>query len=64
MEVAVDEIEFAVEALAVLVLILREPERRLGRRAERGGHPEAGIGRALAAFGRVHDRAIRGSGAV
>ena len=63
-EVAVDEIEFAVEALAVLVLILREPERRLGRRAERGGHPEAGIGRALAALGRVHDRAIRGSGAV
>ena len=63
-EVAVDEVEFAVEALPVLVLIIRQAQRRFSVHAEVRRDAEAGAGRAFAALRRVHDRAVRGARAV
>src|SRR2546427_3085714 len=57
--VAVDEVKRAGEALAVLVLIVRQPQRRFHIRAERRADAEALLRGALAALGRDHDRAVR-----
>ena len=62
--VTIHEVELPAEALAVLILIVGEPQRRLGGCAERGRHAEALLRCAAAALGRVHDRAIGGARAV
>src|SRR5439155_16899700 len=60
-EVAVHEVELAVEPLPVLVLVVRQPQRRLELRTERGGDAEATARRAPATLGRDDDRAVRGA---
>ena len=63
-EVAVHEVELTVEALAVSVLVVRQPQRRLRRRAEHGGDAEALVWAALAALRDDDDRAVRRARAV
>ena len=56
--VTIDEVELTIESLAVAVLVVGKPQRRLHVRAERGGDAETLVGGALPALGRVHDRAV------
>src|SRR5207244_11902609 len=63
-EVAVHEVELAVEPLAVAVLVVRQPQRRLERGAERGGDAESIARPAATVLRHDDDRPVRRARAV
>src|SRR5439155_23072406 len=63
-EIAVHEVELAVEALTVLVLVVGQPQRRRECRTERSCDADATARRVLTALRRVQDGAVRCARAV